>query len=995
MKRHRLIISTLLAATAITISAGINSPDATGYSGRARLMFADRNYTGCTDQSRQLKHLHPTPLQTEEAGLLTALSALHTPGREDAAQMLEEWIASYPSSPWRQTALAAVADFYFTRGEYVRALEGYNRVDTSTLSDTGEEDVIYRRSYCYLMLAEFDRAREGFTYICVPGNRYYKADLFYLGYMAYAEGDYTTAMKFLPLTLDEPELGPAAEYYIAQIEFAQGNYEKALSRALAALKSDAVPQFAPEANRIAGESLFNLGRQDEAVGYLRKYASATESPVPSAFYILGVSEYRLGNYDEAIAKLSRVAGCDDAMGQSANLFLGQSYVTKGNTDGALMAFEKAYRMGYDRDVAETALYNYAVAKSQGGRVPFGSSVALFEGFLRQYPDSRYASSVQDYIVSGYLTDNDYESVVKAVDAMRNPSAEALDAKQRALFSLGTRDYAAQRFTTALQRFEAAARTGSDADIRRQSLLWQGNCLYDLDRYDRAVKAFEQYIKSSPSSDPNMALARYDLGYARFAAGDYKGALADFRRLIDMRPDNPGMIADATNRAADCLYYQSDFDGAAQLYEKAYSLNPESGDYALYQLAVMKGLGRDHKAKIAGIDNLIERYPSSGLIPAAMLEKAESYAAMSDNRSAISVYTDLVNRYPSSAYARKGLLQLAITYRSAGRGDSAVEAYRSVIEKYPTSEEARVAADDLKRIYADEGRLGEFTAFMSSIPDAPQTDPSELDALAFRAAEADYINNDRTERLEQYLRDYPRGVHEPQALYLLAEAAAASGNTDSALELSTRLTTSHPDAAAAEDALLIKADAERQQGKGRQALDTYRNLESRATSTRTLQQARLGVMRTAAELADFDTALDAADKLLATSAAGLAETNEVRFTRALALSRLGRTQEAVEIWSALAEDPADIYGSRSAVSLAETYLAAGDSDKARETADRLINANPPHQYWLARGFIVLSDALRARGETFEADEYLRSLRSNYPGTETEIFEMIDSRLNSNQ
>ncbi len=76
-------------------------------------------------------------------------------------------------------------------------------------------------------------------------------------------------------------------------------------------------------------------------------------------------------------------------------------------------------------------------------------------------------------------------------------------------------------------------------------------------------------------------------------------------------------------------------------------------------------------------------------------------------------------------------------------------------------------------------------------------------------------------------------------------------------------------------------------------------------------------------------------------------------------------------------------------------SAAATPRRRATADALINANPPHAYWLARGFIVLSDALRAQGNGFEADEYLRSLKSNYPGTEAEIFDMIDSRLKQQQ
>ncbi len=67
-------------------------------------------------------------------------------------------------------------------------------------------------------------------------------------------------------------------------------------------------------------------------------------------------------------------------------------------------------------------------------------------------------------------------------------------------------------------------------------------------------------------------------------------------------------------------------------------------------------------------------------------------------------------------------------------------------------------------------------------------------------------------------------------------------------------------------------------------------------------------------------------------------------------------------------------------------------KSREAVERLVNANPPHIYWLARGFILLSDINRNEGNTFEADEYLKSLRENYPGTEPDIFLMIDQRLN---
>ena len=88
----------------------------------------------------------------------------------------------------------------------------------------------------------------------------------------------------------------------------------------------------------------------------------------------------------------------------------------------------------------------------------------------------------------------------------------------------------------------------------------------------------------------------------------------------------------------------------------------------------------------------------------------------------------------------------------------------------------------------------------------------------------------------------------------------------------------------------------------------------------------------------------------------------------------------------------LYGAKSAVYLAESQLEGGDKTKALNTARALVDSGTPYSYWLARGFIVLSDALRAQGKEYEANEYLNALRENYPGSESDIFQAIEQRLN---
>lgn len=282
--------------------------------------------------------------------------------------------------------------------------------------------------------------------------------------------------------------------------------------------------------------------------------------------------------------------------------------------------------------------------------------------------------------------------------------------------------------------------------------------------------------------------------------------------------------------------------------------------------------------------------------------------------------------------------------------------------------------------------------MNSVPGAPAIDLSEIEALAFRTAEADYTNTGSPRQLQAYIDEYPNGTYMPQALWLMADYYEGRDDAKKALEYATAVVERYPHSDVTPDALLIKGRQELAEGRAERALATYKTLEASASGTRMTQQARLGIARAAVELNRNQEALDATEKILQSSpVTDISEQKEVAFIHAQALYNLDRKNEAMTEWKLISSDSENLFGSKAAVALAEAYLAAGNARQAQKVADDLINANPPHQYWLARGFIALSDALRAQGETFEADEYLKSLKSNYPGTEADIFDMIDKRL----
>ncbi|MDE6643263.1 MAG: tetratricopeptide repeat protein [Muribaculaceae bacterium] len=988
-----------LAALALSLALAsaypqIKSIDPEGNFLRGIEMYDDANYIGCIDRlSTVVKSPVASPSLVEQARFYIAMSSLHQ-GRADALDLLEKFMADYPASPLRLKASVALGDYFYDLGEWYEALVRYDRVESYQLDADTRKEFDYHRAYAMMKSRRLEEAEVIFKQL-LANRRYANDALFYIGYIQYRQGRFGEALdsfKKVRIMSDGPTA--VTNYYLAQLYYNEKDFQHAYDVASELLSSGnkVDEEYVVEALRIAGESAYSIGRMENAVEYLVKYRRMATDPQPSALYVLGLSQYRLGQYESAVATLAPVLTEDNEMGQSATLITGQAYVGMGNYIKAVPLFDRAFRMNYNSSISETALYNYALTRIQGGKMPFSSTIGIVKRFLDEYPDSPYAITLYEYLVNGYITDNNYEAALASIEEVGEPSKSLLDSKQQILYTLGTREMASGNATLALERFRQAKNMGPRVqDIYNELDLWIGECLYKEGEYANAAKYYQAYLAGG-NSQPNAALARYDLGYAYFGMKDFKSAYKSFDAFV-FSPGSASslMRADALNRMGDCLYYESDFSRAATLYERAYNADPAAGDYALFQQASMKGLRRDYKGKIEGLSIMISRFYNSTLVPSALLEMAEAWQELGNANKAIETYNILIERFPTTAQGRQGQILLAIAYLNGGRRDEAAEVYRNVISQYPTSEEAHVAADDLKRIYADNGTLTEYVAFMRSVPDAPEIDTSEIEQIAFDSAEKEYEKTGAIRKLESFITEYKSSKNTPTAIYYIAQSYEKQGNYSEAVAKAADIINRYPHSRVVEDAYLLKASGENALDRTRNAFETYSKLAEIGSNSAVVNAARLGVMRTSRDLGESEATLTAADQLLASSTIGANERDEILFSRAVALEQLGRSIEACATWNELSANPETLYGTKSAFYLAQHYFNDGNIAESRRVTEDLIEANPPHNYWLARAFILISDINRAEGNTFEADEYLRSLRENYPGDEADIFTMIDSRL----
>ena len=990
----KVLMAVLVAAPAVAAGQpGVMNSEAAGYLERGLQMYESHNYVGAVDQLEHMKQLPATASMREQADYYIALSRFEQ-GDEASLVLLQQFIDRYPSSPLAVEAQMKVGNFYFYRGHWESALLSYSLVRNRAMDLDSDEDLDYRRAYCNLRLGNYREAERQY-YELDRSPRYSGASEFYKAYLDYAQGDYDEAHEKFSRIPQGTELGYQSQYYLAQIDYNKKHYSQVIDQGKQLLAEHQNDYFDAELNRLVGESYYHLGNDAQARTYLRRYLENPEGePYRTAAYTMGVLDYRDGNYQAVVNDMLHVTGGSDALAQSAYLYLGQAKRQLNDLNGANRAFQQAATMQYDRDVRETAFYNYAVGLSKGARTPIDKSIDLFEDFLNEYPNSRYKDNVEGYLVDAYMSTTDYQRALTSINRIKHPGARVLKAKQNVLYNLGVQALAANRNSQAADYFKQAIAVGNyDKTALNESRLWLAEAQYRAGNYKEASANQQQYIKDIAKSDENYGLAQYNLGYSYYNQQRYPEAKAAFQNAIASKQLSSDLVADAYNCIGDAQYYARDFAGAQEAYDKALRADKNArGDYSMYQKGIMMGLNHQFADEIAQMDALIKTYPKSDLAPQAMLEKASAQASMGKNAEALDTYSTLLKTYPKSVEARKGLLQTALVNKGIGKDDAAIEAYKKVIRQYPTSDEAQAAAEDLKLIYADRSQLAEFSKFLASVPNAPKIDVDEMERLTFEAAEKAAISDRPSiDKMQQYIKDYPSGAYLPKAKYYIARYHYGKGDMSKAMAAIDESLQGGGDASYAQDAIAMRSDILMRQGNYDAALQSYKDLADRATSDDNRTLAQLGALRVAKTMGNWNEVRLIAGTLLDRGGLTAAEEKEVMLDRALAFAQVGNTKEAETAFRTLARDVTSEYGAQASYELSRMQYEMGNYKGAEQTVNALIEAGTPHTYWLAKSFITLADVYHKQGNVSQAREYLQSLKSNYPGKEKEIFNEIDSRL----
>jgi TolA-binding protein len=923
-------------------------------------------------------------------GAMCAIRLFH----DDAEFYTNQYIGKYPGHIHVNDARFQLANYFSAVKKYNKALEYYHAVDKNKLSKEERAEYFFNKGYCYFMRNDLENARVSFFEIKDLHTRYTPPAMYYYSHINYSQENYQTALNGFLTLVSDPTFGAIVPYYITQIYFLQKKYDKVIEFAPDFMDKVTEKRVA-EVARIIGESYIKSGMYSEAIPYLEKYMEATEYVTREDKYQTAYAYYRSGRYEEAADMFGKLSSGNTLLCQNALYHLADCYLKLDRKHDARMAFASAAKLDFDENIQEDAMFNYAMVTYELSYSPFNEAIQVLNQYIDKYPSSKRTDEAYNYLVMAYMTTKNYRMALSSLEKIRNKTPEIKKAYQKIAYYRALELIKNLKYLDAIALLDNSTSYGIfDNKLKSLSVFWKAEAYYRLGDYSNAIAAHQAFIEEPGIYRLNeYSLSLYGIGYSCFQQQKYQEASDWFRKFItQMNQAKVKTVGDALNRTGDCFFIRKDYYAAIDFYERSISNGSTDVDYAMFQKGLALGVLNREEQKIEILEKLINTYPASNYIDDALYEIGESYVAISQHEKAVQSYRRIIDTWPNSSYVPRALVNLGVIYYNTSRPQEAMNVYKRVIQDYPGSEEARGALNGIKNVFVDQNNVDAYFDYARSLGSFAQVSTHEQDSLSYISAENQYMAGDcenSARNFKKYIENHPDGSFILNAHFYKGDCNYQQEDYDEAL-VSFNYIIGKPKNIFTEQALLGAARITYMQENWVKALHYFKSLAELTETRGNLLEGRVGMMRCSYFLEDYSGCVNAAKAVLETDKLPEATEREARFKLAKSLYAEDRIMLALEEFRKVAVEVTSPEGAESKFRVAEIYYKREDLKEAdRVIADFAVKTTP-HQYWMARSFILWADIFAAQGDYFQAIQTLQSIIDYYGNSDDGILILARDR-----
>jgi TolA-binding protein len=915
----------------------------------------------------------------------------------DAEYRMMMFIYTHPESPRINDARLELGNYFYQNKNFRKAVDYYETVNRQELKSDKLTEYFFRFGYSLYIKGDQSKALLMFSEIKDIDTEYTPPAVYYFSQIAYEQKMYQSALEgFLRLKEDET-FGGVVPFYIVQILYMEKDYDGILSMAPDLLKS-AGKTRAVELYRFIGDAYFSKGNYKEALPYLEKYSAGAKASGREDKYELGYCYYKTGEIDKAIKLFLEIGAKNDLLSQNIWDILGDCYLQKGDKTRSRLAFGEASVMNFDKKIKEESLYNFAKLTYETAYAPFGEAIAAFQEYIDLYPGSKRIQEVYDYLVGTFMQIKNYKAALAALDKIGNKDSRLEEAYQKVAFFRGLELFKNLEIEASVGMLDKSLKYEKyNMQIRARATYWHGEANYRLGHYDLAKDDYILFMGLPGSTLLNeYNLVRYNLGYTFFNLKDYTNALNNFR-AFESGANNarPEVIADAKNRIADCYYIATNYSSAIDYYDKVIAFVNLDADYAMFQKGFSLGLINDTKGKINVLTALIQKFPSSTFVPDAIFERGRAYLVLEDFKNGEADFNTIISNYSGSSFVPRSIVQLGLLYYNIGENEKAISQYKKVIENYKSTPEARDAMTGLRNTYVDLNEVDAYFAYIKTLDGYGDVNLVQKDSLLYMSGENLFMTgkyDKATDVLKSYLSEFPEGSFRQNAQYYLAECLKSAGKNDEALKLYIEVS-DEPNNQFLEQSLIIASSMLYDKEDYTASLNYYEKLEKVSSSDANTLISLKGELKSAFQAGDAQKTIYAAGKIINLPNIPEELAREATFMSAKANYSLNNFDDALREFRKVATEVTSVEGAESKYRVAELLNKKDKPAEAEKVITEFIDQKSPHQFWMARVFLLLADISIKKGDSLQARATLQSLKDYYKVDNDGILDEVKAKLNS--
>lgn len=895
----------------------------------------------------------------------------------DGITLIKQFLLNYPETIYKSTINFKLGNYYYRSKDYQQALAYYSKISARDVPEDNRDEYYFKVGYSNFQLENLEAARNAFVEIKDGDSQYAKPALYYFSHISYTEKSYQTALDgFLKLENDEG-FGKVVPYYILQIYYLQGKYDKVTEYAPKLDNATVVNE--KDINHLIGDAYYRVGKYDEAVPFLEKYDKLAET-TRDEDYQLGYTYYKSRQYDKAVRILDRVTRNEkDSLAQTAFYHIGECYLALKNNLNARSAFQKASEIDANPKLQEDALYQFAVLSYKLDVNPYNESIIAFETYLNNYPDSKRKEDIYQYLVNVYTSTNNYQKAIESLDRVKDKDITLQKAYQLIAYNYGVELYQKENYQGSVNAFELVKKYPINPQISAKSVYWSADANYQLGKYSSAITGFKSFLGMVGATSEEMKLdAYYNIGYANLYNGDTLSAIESFRTYEQQKPLNKQKLADVYMRLADSYFMRRENRQAINYYDLAIKLNVTKQDQALYYKALTLGVENDKAGKIKALLDIVNNYSKSKYMQDALFEIAFTYKLMPDYENSMKYFKQLLNDYPNAKREPGIRIEIADVYYKQSNFKKSEEEYLAILDKYGYDTICNAVGEGLQNVYAATKQVSKLEEYAKKYP-CLNINSLTVENLVYNPAETDYLAKKYAEaapKFEAYISKFPQGYHLKKAIYYLADCYYELD--DEAKSISYyEMILKEPTSNFTELALIRVSRYYFNNGNYEKAIPFYERTVQVSSDPEIIFNAETGLMRSYFKTEGYEPAAASAKKVVSSNLLKSDNKLEAQYILGVSCYHTEDYSEAITALSFVSRNTTKAIASEAQFLLASIYFQQNKLADAEKFAKDVLKMKPTYDFWIAKSLILQTKILIKKEDLFQAEQTILSVIQQYP------------------